>query len=310
MPVSPRPAPARDRRPAPGRIRLGLALLAVLALVVPSREGRAEPGDSPSDPGGPSVTLDAMPLGVPFARLDDDARRRAEAVLGTSLFAQRVTGLRSRSREPVFRFLLDHPDFAAAVARALRLGKYQVEARDGGFWGDDRRGARGTIRVLYQDEGRRLYHLEGTYETRGLPTIQGQLLVMIEFQHEDDPEAGTRVEASVTGHMRLDTPLLGAVAQLATTLARPTVERAVERKVRRFFGTVARVSRWAHDQPEEFWAALEGHPEIPQDATLAAFRQILLAGRPPAWASEPFRLLPADNVAGQVEQVEPTSTSP
>ena len=54
--------------------------------------------------------------------------------------------------------------------------------------------------------------------------------------------------------------------------------------MRRFFETVARVSRWAHDQPQEFWAALDGHPEVRQDATLAAFREILLAGQPPVWA--------------------------
>jgi hypothetical protein len=310
MPLSPRTTRIRYRPPASARAWLGRALLAVAALVIAPPGGSAEPVESPREPGGPIVTLDALPLGVPVARLDDEARGRAEAVLGTSLFAQRVTGLRGRSREPVFRFLLDHPDFAAAVARALRLGRYHVEARDDGFWGDDSRGARGMIRVLYADEGRRLYHLEGMYETRGLPTIQGQMLVMIEFQHEDDPAGGTRVEASVTGHMRLDTPFMGAVAQLATTLARPTVERAVERKVRRFFATVARASRWAHDQPEEFWAALEGHPEIPQDATLAAFQQILLAGRPPAWASEPFRLLPADVLDLEPEEAEPPPTSP
>ena len=107
--------------------------------------------------------------------------------------------------------------------------------------------------------------------------------------------------------MRLDTPLLGAVAQLATTLARPTVERAVERKVRRFFGTVARVSRWAHDEPDQFWAALEGNPEIPQDVTLAAFRQILLADRPPAWAGNAYRLLPAEALDLDPEDPEPTS---
>ncbi len=167
------------------------------------------------------VTLDALPLGVPLARLDDEARGRAEAVLGTSLFAHRITGLRARSREPVFLFLLDHPDFAAAVARALKLGRYQVEARDGGYWGDDSRGARGLIRVVYADEGRRLFHLDGMYEARKVPTIQGRMLVLIEFQHEDDPAGGTSVEASVTGHISLDTPLVGTLAQLASTLARP-----------------------------------------------------------------------------------------
>jgi hypothetical protein len=271
--------------------------------VVASRGVDAERAEPP-DPVAPTVTLDALPLGVPLARLEGEARGRAEAVLGTTIFAHRVTGLHARSRESIFRFLLDHPDFAAAVARALRLGRYQVSARDDGYWGDDTRGARGMVRMLYAEEGRRLFHLEGTYEGRGLPTIQGQMLVLIEFRHEEDPAGGTRVEASVTGHIRLDTPLVGTVAQLATTIARPAVTRAAERKVRRFFGTVARVSRWAHDQPEQFWAALERHPEVPQDATLAEFREILLDGRPPVWASERLWLLPA---AAPAAEPEPTS---
>ena len=162
--------------------------------------------------------------------------------------------------------------------------------------------------MLYADEERRLYHLEGTYDASGLPTIRGQMLVLLEFRHQE-AAAGTEVDVSVTGHVRLDTPLVGALAQLAATVARPAVERAVERKVRRFFGTVARVSRWAYEQPEQIWAALEEHPEVPQDATLAAFREVLLADRPPAWmVSETFRLLPA--AAVDPEPAEPDATSP
>jgi hypothetical protein len=288
-------------------LRIGLVLLAVVALAGLPRGGGAEPDEPPVESGPPLVTLDALPLGIPSARLSDEARARVDAILGTTLLAHRVTGLRTRSREPVFLFLLDHPDFAAAVVRALRLGQYHVEKRDDGFWGDDSRGARGMIRLLYADEGRRLYHLDGVYEGRGLPTIQGRMLVLIEFRHEADPAGGTYLEASVTGHVKLDTPLVGAIAQLATTLARSTVERAADRKVRRFFGTVSRVSRWAYDQPDEFWAALEGNPEVPQDATLVAFRQILLDGRPPAWASGPYQLLPVDALDSELDEPEPTS---
>jgi hypothetical protein len=79
--------------------------------------------------------------------------------------------------------------------------------------------------------------------------------------------------------------------------------------VRRFFGTVARVSRWAYDEPEQIWAAIEGHPEVPQDATLAAFQEILLAGRPPAWLDGTFRLLPAAEAAHRGSG-EPDATSP
>lgn len=292
--ATPRTARVRRRRRAGGL--LGLVLGTALALAA-ARGVTAESVEPLPDGTRPMVTLDALPLGVPLFRLDEDARGRAEAVLATSMFAHRVTGLRARSREPVFRFLLDHPDFAATLARALRLGQYRVTALDDGYWGDDRRGARGKVRVLYADEGRRLFHLEGVYEARGLPAIHGQMLVLLEFRHEENPAGGTLLDASVAGHVRLDTPLVGAVAQLAATLARPAVERAVERKVRRFFGTVARVSRWAYDEPEQVWAALEGHPEVPQDASLAAFGQILLADRPPPWISGIFRLLPAEGDA-------------
>jgi hypothetical protein len=302
-------ADRRIRPRASGRssIRGALALVGIALLLVASRGVGAEAPEPPPDPRVPMVTLDALPLGVPLTRLGDEARTRAETVLEGSLFSHRVSGLRTRSREPIFTFLLDHPDFAAAVARALRLGKYQVEARDGGYWGDDTRGARGLMRVLYVDPGRRLMHLEGSYEGRGLPTMRGQMLLLIEFDHQDDPKGGTGVEVSITGHVRLDTPLVGTVALLAATLARPAVERAVERKVRRFFDTVARVSRWAHDQPQEFWAALDGHPEIRQDATLAAFREILLDGQPPVWASDAYYVLPARALELEPGEDEPTS---
>ena len=249
-------------------------------------------GAEPEEPGPAVVILDTLPLPLPLDVLAPPARARAEAVLGATVFAQRVAGIHHQSREAVFRFLLDHPDFAAATARALRLGEYRVVPREDGYSGDDNRGATGMIRVLYADGERRLFHLEGRYQRGVFPAIEGQLLILLEFHHGEDEHGGTAVESSLTGHLRLDTPIAGAVTRVLGAVTRPLVERAVERKVRRFFNTVARVSRWAHDQPEQLAVALDGHPEVPQDETLAAFRAILLASRPPTWAAGPFRLLP------------------
>jgi hypothetical protein len=272
------------------RLRCGLAL----ALTIAARVAGAEPDATEvgAPPPVPIVTLDALPLGVPAEALAPAARSRADGVLGASVFAQRVTGIRHESREAVFRYLLDHPDFAAAVARALRLGEYRITPlEEDGYWADDNRGATGVVRVLYADESRRLFHLEGRYERRRLPTLEGQILVLLEFHHGEDERGRGIVESSLTGHVRVDTPLVGAVAQMVAALSRPLVERAVERKVRRFFQTVARVSRWAHDEPEQLAAALDGHPEVPPGPALEGFRAVLLAGRPPAWARLPFRLL-------------------
>jgi RNase P protein component len=283
-------------------MRRGVALLA-LALGLATLPATAAAELEEAAP--PFVPLGDSPLGVPLDALTPPARARAEAVLGATVFAQRVAGIRPESREDVFRFLVDRPDFAASVARALRLGEYRVTARDDAYWGDDARGATGLIRVLLADGERRLYHLEGRYQKGIWPAIEGQLLVLLEFRHEADPEGGSRVEASLTGHLRVDTPLADAVTRLVGTVSRSLVERAVERKVRRFFRTVARVSRWAHDQPDLLAVALEGHPEVPQDETLAAFRAVLLAGRPPAWARVPVRLFPEAEAPVERRETDP-----
>jgi hypothetical protein len=280
-----------------GRIprQLHVAVVLTACLLGLGTIADAEPAEGPADGAVPVVTLEALPLGIRPSDLPGDARQRVEGVLARSLFAQRVEGIRYRSRESVFRFLLDHPDFATAVVRALRLGAYRLTPIADGYRGDDGRGASGVIRILHADESRRLYHLEGRYERRGLPTLEGQLLVLFEFRHETDPAGESVVVSSLTGHVRIDTPLVGVVAQAIGLLTRPFVERQVERKVQRFFRTVARVSRWAYDQPVELVAALEGHPEVPQGPTLAAFRTVLLADRLPAWVRVPFRLAPPED---------------
>jgi hypothetical protein len=266
----------------------------LFALVVGPAPVPAEPdegaGAEPATPAVPVVTLDALPLSIPFADLPWPARAHVEAVLARSIFAQQITDIRFPSQEPVYRFLLDHPDFAASLVRALRLGEYRVTPREDGYWGDDARGATGTIRVLYADDQRRLFHLDGRYERRWMPTIEGQILVLLEFRHEPDPSGLSMVEQSLTAHVRLDGAVAPTVARIIQMLSRSAIEREVEKKVRRFFRTVARVSAWANDQPEQLAAALDGHPDVEPGPTLAAFRTLLVADRPPAWARAPFRL--------------------
>jgi len=270
-----------------GRRLVVLGLLVVLTAM--PRPGVTEPEELPL----PVVTLDALPLPIPTGELPGPARARAEAVLARSAFAQRVSGIRFPSREAVYVFLLDHPDFAASVARALRVGEYRVTPFEDGYRGDDNRGATGTIHVLYADDHRRLYYLAGRYDRRHVPTIEGQLLILLEYHHEVTETGGTVVEQTLTGHVRIDTPILGGLADVLAVLSRPLIERAAERKVRRFFGTVARVSRWAYEEPEQLLAALDGNPEVEPGPALTAFRALLLADRPPTWAQAPFRLVDA-----------------
>ena len=233
------------------------------------------------------------------------ARARAEGVLGRVTFAQRSPGSASPAGSRCSASSSSTPTWPPRVARALRLGEYRISPREDGYWADDRPrrpgrhpGARTGARPIASSTWR------GPTRPGASPPWPAGSWSSSSSTHQDDGQGGTVAEISLTGHLSMDTPLAGFLAQMVGIVARPAVERAVERKVRRFFRTVARVSRWAHDQPELLWSALERHPEVPATPDLADFRQILLAGRPPAWTEEasayslfPAAALPADTPA-------------
>jgi hypothetical protein len=75
----------------------------------------------------------------------------------------------------------------------------------------------------------------------------------------------------------------------------------MDRRVRRFFGHVAKVSRRAYDDPEGLAELLTGRPELAADR-LAEFRALLLASVAPAWAgSGDYRFLDAPSLSNRPE---------
>jgi hypothetical protein len=266
-----------------------LSLLLLLACPAVAAPPEAEAPEAPSPAAGSTdLLLGPAPRLIPWERLDEEAIVFAREVVGGALVFRHVEGIAFRSRPPVYEFLLEHMDFAAEVARLLGVGRYRVQRAAGGFQADDGRGARGLVRPLGGDDTRRVFSLEGGYDPPLLPTISGRLLLVLDAVHTRAPDGETYAEMSVAGYLRLDSALAEAIAGVA----RAFTEATVERKVKRFFRHVAKVSRRAYDDPEGLAEELEGHPHLPREV-VAEFRRVLLAHRPPPWAEGiPFRLLP------------------
>jgi len=206
---------------------------------------------------------------VPFERMPPPVQDRLRDVMDHAVFQRAVQGLTFHSYEPVFLYFLDHPDFAAAAARALGVARYRVEPRSGGtYWGDDTRGAKGIFEVVYADRGKRVVHAQGTYDTRWLPTIHARIVLILDFAHRTGPDGESYVTNDVKGYLRVDNPFLDVLARLVG----PIVVGAVDRKVARSFGFAAKVSEHAYRDPEGFLGALRTAPEVDQQhlAALAA----------------------------------------
>jgi hypothetical protein len=209
---------------------------------------------------------------VPFERIPAPAQARVRDVIDHAVFERAVHGLTFRSREPVFLYFLDHPDFAAAVARAVGVAKYRVEKRSGStYWGDDTRGAKGILEIVYADSRKRVVHAQGTYDTKWLPTIHGIIVLLLEFEHHTGPNGQSYVTNDLTGYLRVDNAFLDALARVVG----PIVVGAVDRKVARSFGIAARVSERAYDDPEGFLQTLQETPDLdPQHVAALAARLV------------------------------------
>jgi hypothetical protein len=206
---------------------------------------------------------------VPFERISQPAQQRVRDVVDHAVFERTVRGLTFRSREAVFLYLLNHADFAAAVARALGLAQYRVVQRSPNtYWGDDARGAKGTLEVMYADPHKRVIHAQGTYDAKWLPTIHGRIVLVLDFEHRTAPDGQSYVTNDLTGYLRVDNPFLDVLARLIG----PIVVGAVDRKVVRSFGVAAKVSERAYDDPEGLLRVLQGTPDLDRDhlAALAA----------------------------------------
>src|SRR6185503_7550968 len=152
-------------------------------------------------------------------------------VVKDAVVAQEVRDIGFRSRKPVFDFLMAHPDFAADLARMLREGKYRLRRVGDAYEADDGRGVHGVLRPMLTDGDRRLFYLQGTYDTTFLPTLSGRLVLVLDASHVDGPDGVTYCDMRISGYLKLDQALPATMARVARGFS----EQQVDRRVRRFF---------------------------------------------------------------------------
>ena len=232
-----------------------------------------------SEGGGLPPSLPPVAYQIPWDRLDLPTYLLVKDVVAGAVVARQVDGIWYRSRKEVFDFLIEHPDFAANVARVLKEGKYRVWQTTAGYAADDGRGAYGFFKPLITDGDRRVFYLEGRYDRPFLPTLSGRLVLVLETVHRTNSGGISYAETRVAGFLRLDSAILERLARVAISLS----ERLLERRIRRFFRHVERVSRRAYDDPEGLAEELARHPDLPAER-VAQFRQVLFANRLPGWA--------------------------
>src|SRR5262249_560078 len=148
------------------------------------------------------------------AVLPEAPRSVVEDVAARAAVSTRAEAEPFLTRRAVFEFLLDHPDFATHVTRALKVGRYRIWRTDEGLFLDDGWGATGRLAVLHRTAGTRVLYAKGQYEALLLPRIRGEAVVVIEYVFRAVGGGMDLVSTAITSYVTLDSRALAVPAKV------------------------------------------------------------------------------------------------
>jgi hypothetical protein len=204
----------------------------------------------------------SLPQGVPPAD-----RARIETVVAKATVSTRVEIDPYSLRLDVVDYLLDHPDFATQVTRALKLARYRIWRTAGGLNLDDGWGVTGIMTPLYGDAGLRVIYARGRYEQSVLPDINGQAVILLRYAGGPGPNGRPVLITSMEVFAQLDSAML---ASLAGSIAKSKATSEARHVLKVF----SRLSTHLDLRADEVLAELARHPEISK-ADLDGFRRVL-----------------------------------
>lgn len=215
-----------------------------------------------SAPGAGGESTPALPPGVPPAEL-----ARIEKVLAQATVSTRVEAEPYPLRLDVFNYLLDHPDFATQVTRALKLARYRIWRTADGLNLEDGWGVKGLITPMYGDHGLRVIYARGRYEQSVLPDIRGQAVILLRYADGPGSNGRPALATSMEVFAKLDSATL---ATLASSIARSKATSEARQVLRVF----SRLSMHLERCADEVLAELGGRPEVSRPE-LEEFRRLL-----------------------------------
>jgi hypothetical protein len=211
----------------------------------------------------------APPLVLP-TQLPAAERERLEAIVQGAFASTHVEQPPYAARVEIWEYLLDHPEFATHVTRALKVARYRIWREGGDLWLDDGWGVRGQFAVVYAEPGKRVLWARGRFDQKFLPEIRGQGVGTLEYSFQPDANGQTMVATAASGYLQVDNRALNALGKLAA----PFVQAKADREAGLLLRTFARVMRAIEEDPASVYQRVSERADVPRPE-LEQFRRLL-----------------------------------
>jgi hypothetical protein len=220
------------------------------------------------------LSPDHAGLSFPVERVDSVWTCQLHAIIQNSTTESNLGPIRVALSESLYRYLLDHPPFTAALIRRLNLGRYQSDDRGPGrFWGDDGEGTKGIVELLYKDPLNRIYLLEGTHKSRLLPHVKGKAVVFLRTGVVRDAQGNEATDSTLVVYTKLDNRFLSGLV----SLLHPLVSKVVTSRLQKGVETVNQLGMAMRQDPQRVLSHAENPPSLPEHHV--AFLKQALSGQ-------------------------------
>jgi hypothetical protein len=207
----------------------------------------------------------SLPRQVPSSE-----RARLEKVVKNSFASTHVEHEPYAARPEVWEYLLDHPEFATHVTRALKVARYRIWHDGADLWVDDGWGVKGQFTIVHAEPGIRLLYAHGQFEQKVLPEIRGQAVGTFEYAFRRDEAGRAVVATAASGYVQVDNPVLNALGKVAA----PMVQAKADKEAGYLLRTFARTTRAIEEDPARVYQLVSERPDVPR-AELEEFRRLL-----------------------------------
>jgi hypothetical protein len=203
-------------------------------------------------------------------RVPAKERARLEEIAKNSFASTRVEHEPYVARPEVWEYLLNHPEFATHVTRALKLARYRIWHDESGLWLEDGWGVKGQFVVVHAEPGMRVMHAWGRFEQKPFPDIGGQAVATLSFQFSPGRDGRIVVTTSATGYVQVENRMLNTLGKVAA----PFIQARADKEAGMLLRTFARVTNAIEENPAKVYQLVSERPDVPK-GELQEFRRVL-----------------------------------
>lgn len=185
---------------------------------------------------------------IPLNAMTLENRRRAQQIIKERSQFRRLPSLQYAIDEPMFRYLLSHPDVAVSTWRVMGISRFEMwQTGENEYEALAIDGSEGIADILYQDNNQMVFVCQGSYHNPLLPRpMQASALIWFRAAYTPNEDGTHAVTQKADVFVRFPSSSVSAIARVLT----PVLHSLMDRNLFEVSLYGSMMSRAVRDEPE------------------------------------------------------------